>query len=220
MLGRRTRDLDGFPGPGDVMTASSEQFHFGDRLYHAERPEWGEGTVTAAVAGVQDGKSCQRLTVRFERAGIKTLSTAHANLRKSDDQPAIAGALARANTDWLADLGAKEVQDVMTRLPEPATDPFSSLGARLKATLSLYRFGRVGGGLIDWAAAQSGLKDPLAKFNRHELEAFYKRFESNLDQHLKRMLMEIHRKEPGVLSAALMDAPQPARDAVRRLNGR
>ncbi len=202
------------------MTASSEQYHFGDRLFHADRPEWGEGTVTAAVAGVQDGKACQRLTVRFERAGIKTLSTAHAQLRKADEQPVIAGALAKASTDWLSDLGAKEVQEVMTRLPEPATDPFASLGVRLKATLSLYRFGRVGGGLIDWAAAQSGLKDPLAKFNRHELEAFYKRFESNLDQHLKRLLFEAHKKEPGLLQVAMVDAPQPARDAVRRLDGR
>lgn len=202
------------------MTASSEQFHFGDRLYHAERPEWGEGTVTAAVAGVQDGKACQRLTVRFERGGIKTLSTAHANLRRSADRPVIAGALERAGTDWLADLGAKEVQEVMTRLPEPATDPFASLSQRLRATLSLYRFGAAGGGLIDWAAAQSGLKDPLAKFNRHELEAFYKRFVANLDAHLKRLLPEVQRKDPGALGEAMAQAPQPARDAVRRVDGR
>jgi len=203
-----------------VITVSSEQFHFGDRLYHADRPEWGEGTVTAAVAGVQDGKACQRLTVRFERAGIKTLSTAHAQLRKADDQPVIAGALAKASTDWLADLGAKEVQEVMTRLPEPATDPFASLEQRLKATLSLYRFGRTGGALIDWAASQSGLKDPLAKFNRHELEAFYKRFEANLEQHLRRLVGEIQKKEPGALASVLATAPGPARDAVRRVDGR
>ncbi|MGD9693772.1 MAG: DUF3553 domain-containing protein [Phycisphaerales bacterium] len=203
-----------------MITVSFEQFHFGDRLYHADRPEWGEGTVTAAVAGVQDGKACQRLTVRFERAGIKTLSTAHARLKKADDRPAIAGALEKANTDWLADLGAKEVQDVMTRLPEPATDPFASLEQRLKATLGLYRFGRTGGALIDWAASQSGLKDPLAKFNRHELEAFYKRFEANLEQHLKRLVGEMHRKDPGALAAVVATAPQPARDAVRRVDGR
>lgn len=194
----------------------SNEFKFGDRVVHAEKPEWGSGVVSAAVPAVQDGKRCQRVTVRFDRAGIKTLTTAYAHLKPAEQAPEIEQAIATAGTDWLGGVGAKQVQEIMTRLPEPATDPFSSLEGRLRATLGLFRFTPVGGSLIDWAAAQSGLKDPLSRFNRHDLEEFYRRFEVNRDQHLKRLVLEAKRAEPHAVAAALADAPEAARHAVRR----
>lgn len=200
------------------MTA--HPFQFGDRVRHADKPEWGDGVVTEAVPGIQDGKPCQRVTVRFERAGVKTLSTAYARLRPAADDPVIQEALHLASTDWLGEVGMKGAKEVMGRLPEEVTDPFASLESRLKATLGLFRFSAVGGPLIDWAAAQSGLKDPLSKFNRHELEEHYKRFEAARDQHLRKLLAEAQRADPGMISRLVAQAPPAARNAVRRADVR
>ena len=99
------------------------------------KAEWGEGVVTGAQPATQDGKPCQRVTVRFDRAGIKTLSTALAPLQHVQDRPEIESALATAGSDWLSNVGSKQVQEIMTRLPERATDPFA-------AAEGLYRLGR------------------------------------------------------------------------------
>lgn len=48
----------------------------------------------------------------------------------------------------------------MTELPPQAGDPFLPLRKRLEFTIGLYRFEPVGGKLLDWAVAQSGLADP------------------------------------------------------------
>ena len=56
----------------------------GDRVRHAGRPEWGVGAVQSTEASAHEGKPCQRVTVRFEREGLKTLSTAFADLRSAD----------------------------------------------------------------------------------------------------------------------------------------
>lgn len=195
-------------------------FKFGDRIVHADKPEWGSGVVSAAIPAIQDGKRCQRLTIRFDRAGVKTISTAFAHLKPADQEPAIEQAIVTANSDWLSDVGSKRVQEIMTRLPENANDPFASLESRLKATLSLFRFSASGGALIDWAAAQSGLKDPLSRFSRHELEDYYRRFEFARTEHLRRLLGEAQRAEPKMVAAVLAGAPDAARAAVRQSNHR
>lgn len=204
---------------------SVHEFNYGDRVVHTGMPEWGVGVVTSAQPARQDGKPCQRLTIRFERAGLKTLSTALATLRQADTQgPVIDQALALSNDDWLGGAGQKQVVEIMTRLPENATDPFSSFAARLKATLALYRYGPTGAPLIDWAAAQSGLKDPLSKFSRQDLEEFFRRFQVSRDQHLKKLVLDAKRTDPqGVAAAvaqALTTATPAARDALRRIDGR
>jgi len=196
------------------------EFKFGDKVLHTAKPEWGTGVVTAAVAATQDGKPCQRLTIRFDRAGIKTLSTAFATLRPAEDAPEIARALAESENDILGAAGEKRVEEIMTGLPEPATDPFASLPGRLKATLSLFRFSDQAGSLIDWAAAQSGLKDPLSRFNRHELEQFFRRFEVNRDSHLAKLASEIRRKHPNELPVLIKDAPPAAQRVLRRESAR
>src|SRR5262245_5175983 len=59
----------------------------GDSVIHADKPEWGSGEVLIAEQGIHEGKPCQRLTIRFTRAGMKTLSTAFANLKSAADSP-------------------------------------------------------------------------------------------------------------------------------------
>ncbi len=196
--------------------STQHDFKFGDRIVHTDKPEWGSGVVSAAVPAIQDGKRCQRLTVRFERAGIKTLSTAFAHLRPADQEPAIEQAIVTSNSDWLSDVGSKRVQEIMTSLPEAANDPFASLESRLKATLALFRFSPSGGALIDWAAAQCGLKDPLSRFSRHELEEYYRRYEFARAEHLRKLLSEAHRAEPKIAPALLAGANDAARAAVRK----
>lgn len=200
---------------------TTTQFAFGDRIIHTGRPEWGEGVVTAAQPATQDGKPCQRVTVRFDRVGIKTLSTALAPLQRKDATHEIHAALANAREgEWLSEVGSKQVQEIMTRLPERAVDPFASLESRLKATLELFRFAPTGGALIDWAAAQTGLKDPLARFNRHDLEEFFTRFAIARDQHLKRLLAEGKKQDPQMVARVTSAAPREAQLVVRRLDAR
>lgn len=190
-----------------------QAYAFGDRLTHAAKPEWGVGEVVAAQNVQQDGQACQRLQVRFERAGLKTLSTAVANLRPA--------AAAGARTPAAAEpVDLSDPVETMCAVPEPARDPFATPAARLEATLDLYRYTPTGASLLDWAARQSGLADPLERFNRHELEAFFERFRFNLDGHLAKVVREVRVQDPQALQRIVAAAPAEARQAVKRLNGR
>ena len=191
---------------------------FGDRVVHGLRPEWGVGTVTSAQPDVQEGKTCQRLTIRFERAGLKTLSTAHAELRgEHEGGPAVA-AQGPSGDDPFAAAVERDAKTVMTRLPDAATDPFTTPRARAKATMDLYRFSAEGGSLIDWAAMQSGLKDPMTRFNRHELEELFRRFAQVRDDHLKRLALDLKRTDPGLLGEVVRTAPRGAQQVLKRLD--
>ena len=63
----------------------TREWSFGDKVVHAQKPEWGVGLVTGASGTTHEGQPCQRVVVRFERAGVKTLSTAIADLRPAAD---------------------------------------------------------------------------------------------------------------------------------------
>jgi hypothetical protein len=197
---------------------SAREWKMGDRLIHAGRPEWGVGEVRSAEAATQDGARCQRLTVRFERAGVKTLTTAFADLKTPEEMGAIDEHAAASEGSWLDKAEAGNAEERMAQLPDPATDPFRTKRARLESTLGLYRFTAAGSSLLDWAAAQSGLKDPLSRFNRHELERFFERFKFNLDAHLKRLTFEMKKEDPTGLAEAVAAAPQHARQALRRID--
>jgi hypothetical protein len=217
----------------------SREWGFGDRVIHAKRPEWGHGVITSADRTVQDGVACQRVVVRFDRAGVKTLSTALAELEPAPDGPQLDERPAHASehssvsssssasastgpgenaTGWLDRLSAANPDEVMCRLPENTTDPFRTLEQRLRSTLDLYRFNESGGSLLDWAASQTGLKDPLSRFNRHELERFFKRFAFVRDDHLKKLVLEYKKKDPTTLSTVLKGAPPSANHSLRRLD--
>lgn len=214
----------------------------GDKVVHTGRPEWGAGTVTAAMSTTQDGRACQSLTVRFERAGTKTLSTAYAVLMPASDAASLppapvapsappakpgpgkpeAPTLDSDDLEFLARLRGGttgEVRERMTRLPEPATDPFSTPVGRLKATLNLYKFTPTGASLLDWAAVQSGLSDPLSRFNRHELEQFFQQFVVVRDAHLKKLVLDMKKQDPAGLASAVAGAPPAAQQLLRRFDG-
>jgi hypothetical protein len=199
----------------------TREWAYGDRVVHARRPEWGAGVVTAAVKDVHEGKPCQRLTIRFDRAGVKTLSTALADLVVAEQAPPPASPDQPGNGDdaqWLARLRGDSLEERFTRLPEACTDPFSTPAARLRATLALYRFTDTGASLLDWAAAQSGLKDPMSRFNRHELEVLFQKFAFARDEHLRRLVLDLKKKDPAELAAALRAAPPAAHQVLRRLD--
>ncbi|MGP1345115.1 MAG: DUF3553 domain-containing protein [Phycisphaerales bacterium] len=206
------------------MTNASARYSFGDRVFHPGKPEWGIGTVTAAANAADSGRPCQRLTIRFERGGLKTLSTAYAPLRlatASDNAApnAESPTAEPAGTGWLSQLeGSRNIEERMAELPESTRDPFTTLQQRLRATYDLFRFTRQGAPLLDWAATQTGLSDPLSKFNRHELELFFDRYAAARDAQVVALLREIKKKEPGALDAAIRDAPSTARNAIRRFN--
>lgn len=198
---------------------SSREWKMGDRVVHATKPEWGIGEVRSAESTVQGGVKCQRLTLRFERAGVKTLSTAFAELRSPDEMGHTAATMAAEGPTSDPLLGDDSPEERILRLPDSATDPFTSPRNRLKATLALYRFSREGGSLLDWAASQTGMRDPLTRFSRHDLERLFERFRIALDSHLRRVVGEVRKADPAALSEVLGAAPPAGQQALRRLDG-
>lgn len=236
------------------MIQTMRMFSTGQRVIHTGKPEWGSGNITEAMKTTQDGKPCQRLTIRFDRAGLKTISTAFATLIPADEAAALAahtidmprsdgsgggstsrsdlspgnggavggGSASEKEADFAARLmgapASMEVRQRMTRLPEPATDPFLTVLDRLKNTIGLYRFQPTGASLLDWAAMQSGLSDPMSRFNRHELEKFFESFAIARDQHLKKIAGDARKLEPEKTAALLKLAPAIVHQVLRRFD--
>ena len=200
----------------------------GDWVSHGGRPEWGSGQVVSAEGITQDGRKCQRLSVRFDRAGLKTLSTAFADLRPSTPN-APQSVLSEAKPFDPATLhepdppraDLEELRKALTTLPEECTDPFLSLGRRYENTLALSRFTGHGGSLLDWASTRTGMRDPLSCFSRHELEAFYAQFRMAAEAHLRKLSPEIRKKDPAVAAQIEAKLASPARTMLQRsLGGR
>ncbi|MFA6045572.1 MAG: DUF3553 domain-containing protein [Phycisphaerales bacterium] len=210
----------------------------GDNVVHAAKPEWGAGEVLVAEPVVHDGRKCQRLTIRFSRGGTKTISTAFAELKPASELPRIprliepdddAPAPASANkprgsappADTEPNPLAKSAMDseiaaIMGKLPEKATDPFTSGKARLAATLDLFKYTDSGGSLLDWAAIQTGLPDPLSRFNRHELEQWFAKFKIELEAHLRKLVRDLKKADPSGYAEVAAACPQIARGALRK----
>lgn len=205
---------------------SDRKFEFGDRVRHARRPEWGIGSVVKAELVTVDGDRTQRVSVRFPNAGLKTLSTSHAELQlidqqaspngAGDDAELLAGWERMDETDWLAPVVRRKVDEAMVALSSEVRDPFQSLPKRFALFLDLYRFERTGRSLVDWAIAQSRISDPLSRFTRHELEALFDRWAANRDKYLHRLIQEA-RSDPAMARAVVASASPAAREAVRRL---
>jgi hypothetical protein len=241
--------------PPPSSPAPAPTFEPGQTLTHSAKPEWGTGTVVKAEGITQNGKKAQRLTIRFARGGLKTLSTAFASLRPAgdaairdainplretgEDRPKPAAtprtrvpgggrdASEAPPPNPFEKLDPAKAREVMVRLPEEARDPFSTLSDRLAVTMGLYRHTPDGGRLIEWAAAQSGLADPLVAFNRHELEVFFDRYRINRDAHLldllraaKRERVDVNAVLKPVVDRLPGDARRSATETVRRLAAR
>ena len=198
---------------------SNHQFQPGERVRHAQRPEWGIGTVVQAealAANANPGGE-QRVVIRFPSIGLKTISTAHASLKRlGEDADPVAVWDKIGEAGWLGTVARRKIDEAMISLPLESRDPFIALSKRLSFTLDLYRFGRSERSLIDWAVAQSGLEDPLTRFSRQELEQLFDRWATERDSHLARLLQGAP-LDPRLVSDALEGAPPQARGAVRRL---
>jgi hypothetical protein len=175
----------------------------------------------------REGRPDQRLWIRFPNIGTKTLLASAAELEITNGaapdvaqaihaRPTLAQVELKQEGGWLGEIGGKKLADVMTSLPPQATDPFLSLRKRLEVSLQLYRFESTGARLVDWAVAQSGLDDPLSRFNRQELEQFHARWRFELDAHLGRLLNEC-RREPELVAELLAKAPPLAQRAVQKI---
>ncbi|MDP7069849.1 MAG: DUF3553 domain-containing protein [Phycisphaerales bacterium] len=195
---------------------------FGDRVRVPTKPEWGVGTVTRAAATHVRGKPCWTLTVRFPNAGIKMVNTSTGTLERVEDTTeagggetamAIAEAEAVAGDDLLGPQAQRRVESLMVGLPEACTDPFRSIPTRVEATVDLYRFDGSGRALVDWAVAQTGLDDPLSRFNRQELETHFRKWQQVRDSHLAKLAYEARQKGLSV-DQVLAAGPEEARAAA------
>jgi hypothetical protein len=210
---------------GGSQSASESPWIFGDRVRMPSKPEWGVGTLTRVTRSQIKGESCWSLTVRFPNAGIKTLNTSVAVLERVDQTTddgageaavVIAKAHMAADDELFGPMAKKNVDAVMTDLPEPCRDPFRSLAARVELTLDLYRFAATGRLLVDWAVAQTGLDDPLSQFNRQELETYFGRWSMERDRHLAKLVHEARQKgEP--IDKLMAKGPSEARTAAVRI---
>ena len=210
----------------NFMGMTAIAFKMGDKVRSSKRPEWGEGSVMKLEAITFQGKTDQRIYVRFAAVGMKTLLASAADLVPADGSGGdILTAIHRPTTladvektresGWLGAIDRRGPEEVMTSLPPAATDPFLSVRRRLENTLALYRFDGATGRLIDWAVAQSGVNDPMTRFNRNQLEQFFQRWKFALDAHLIGLLGEA-RRDPDALQAALAKASPAAQKAVQK----
>ncbi len=192
----------------------------GDRIFHTARPEWGLGRVLTATSIRQDGKDAQRLTIRFERAGTKTLSTFIAQLAHADTVPVevfTAATTEYKDPDPVETLDRAAIAAKLADLPDAITDPFRPLATRLEAAIALYRFESHGRSLLDWAAAQTGLKDPLSTFSRHDLEEGFDRFRRALTEYLAKLVTKAKHDEPTALSGLGPKATPEVRIMLTRM---
>ena len=206
-----------------MPTTPARKFQIGDRVIHPAKPEWGVGIVSTTAMTDHEGTPCQRLAIRFDRAGLKTISTGFVDLQTATNQPLSGNretpkATANDSISPLEGADEKQARDIMTRLPGAATDPFASPADRLRATLALYRFEPTGAPLIDWAAAQSALADPLSRFNRHQLEEYFDGFARNLSQHLSKVVREANTVPRDELVQIAQSAPPRGQQALQRLH--
>lgn len=205
---------------------SDRKFEYGDRVRHATRPEWGIGLVVKTELFSTNGQQAQRLAVRFPNDGIKTISTAHAELElitedvvasaPDGEASPLGGWDKMQDSEWLGEVAQRKIREVMVGLNERVRDPFRPIEERLRACLDLFRFDRTGRGLIEWAVAQSGLDDPLSRFTRHELESLFDEWASNRQQHLQQLFSQAP-SDKQLLSRLLSAAPPAAQASVRRL---
>lgn len=191
----------------------------GTRVRHRQRPEWGAGTITRIEPITRGTTRDQRLWIQFASAGSKMLLASAADLEVLDGGAAEHTFAAREVTSergWLGQIASKKPEQAMTELPPDATDPFLLPERRLKNLLTLYRFDG-STKLIDWAVAQSGLDDPLSRFNRVEIEAFYKQWSMERDLALSRLVGDFRRRR-APFEGLLAGAPKAALAALQKFD--
>jgi hypothetical protein len=199
---------------------SPRTFAKGESVVHAGKPEWGPGDIISAEGHVHEGKPCQRLTIRFARGGLKTISTAFADLRAAEDS--LSRQIIRAGDD-LSDpldkmMRRKSAEESLQKIPDDAIDPFRSLNNRLATTINLYKWMDSPAGVLEWATIQTGLGDAMSVFNRHELEQAMDKFRIQVDNHLKKLLPQARKADAAGVQKILLTAGPSAKAALRRVD--
>lgn len=204
------------------MSASVE-FKPGDRVRHADCPDWGPGVVESAKPLIHHGKTTWQLVVRFEQKGRVAVQTQYARImHESSKQPIFAPppkssqGVTIGTGGFAAALGAGLVDaSALIRLPENLNDIFLPYPKRLALALELYRYSVEPRSLFEWAAAQSGLADPLSRFSRHELESAFAAWAKKRDAHLRELVSAIRKAgRPELFLNLPANTPQAGRNAL------
>ncbi len=199
---------------------------FGDRVTHPKFPEWGSGAVIKVENTVQQGEPTTRITVRFASAGLKSFVGSHLPLDVLEDRHSMPGdrdcvrpAIAEVEDlerSGLTEAIEQKLLEIMHAIPMACRDPFNTAEHRLRRTLELYKYDMSGRGLMEWAMAQTGMDDPLTRFNRTELEVYFKHFSQDLNQHLSKLLSEM-REETSMVQQIVDSASLRAKRAVEKM---
>ncbi|GDY00488.1 hypothetical protein LBMAG48_28910 [Phycisphaerae bacterium] len=198
----------------------SRTFAKGESVIHTGKPEWGPGDIVSAEGQLHEGKPCQRLTIRFARAGLKTISTAFADLKPAEDSMSrqIIKASEESTDPLDKTMRRRAAEESLQKVPEDAIDPFRTPIQRLQSMLKIYKWMDSPAGVLEWATTQTGLGDPMSMFNRHELEQQLDKFRIGVDNHLKKLLPVARKADAGGVQKALLTAGPSAKAALRRVD--
>ncbi len=164
------------------------------------------------------GSTTYRLALRHVRTDASFATLRHAT--PDDSQRAVA--TQEEPDPFLAKMreaaSGGDPKAAMLKISDDATDPFATPLQRFEATVRLFRFQPTGKSLLDWAAIQSGLADPMSRYNRHELEKFFEQWCIGRDNHLRKVAQELRKADPGALQRAITQAPSVVQQTLRRLD--
>ncbi len=209
-----------------VALKTMTTIEFGDRVTHPRFPEWGSGAVIKVEIAPINGEPSTRVTVRFAHAGLKkfigdaipldVMASSHAMPGdREGKKPAIA-AVEELERSGLTQAVEQKLEEIMFAIPLACRDPFNTAEHRMRRTLELYKYDLSGKGLMEWAMVQTGMDDPLTRFNRTQLEDYFKQFSFLLKQHLAKLVQEMH-EDKETLDRLLDEAPVGARRAIAKL---
>lgn len=205
-------------------------FAKGESVIHTGKPEWGPGDIVSAEGQLHEGKPCQRLTIRFARAGLKTISTAFAELKPAEDSMSrqlihasreVASREAQGDTpmDPLdKSMRRRTAEESLQKVPEDAIDPFRTPVQRLESMIKIYKWMDSPAGVLEWATSQTGLGDPMSMFNRHELEQHLDKFRIAVDNQMKKLLPVARKADAAGVQRVLLTAGPSAKAALRRVD--
>ncbi|MEQ9095865.1 MAG: DUF3553 domain-containing protein [Phycisphaerales bacterium] len=187
------------------MSSSVAEVKKGDRVRLATRPEWGHGEVLSVISTIVDGEPTRKVRIRFARAGVREVIDSP-SLTHTDDGP--------------VNLQPAALQARMVALPESVRDALRPLPDRFMEAGALFRFNGRGGSLIDWAAMQTGLVDPLSELPRHDIEDAFARFRRTLEDHLRDLGRQMKRENEPEFRRIALSMPNEAQDVLRGRNAR
>lgn len=187
------------------MQSSVAEVKKGDRVRLSTRPEWGHGEVLSVISTIIDSEPTRKVRIRFARAGV----------REVIDSPALA-----PTEGGPVNLQPAALIASMVAMPEHLLDALRPLPDRFRDTGAMFRFNGGGGSLIDWAATQTGLVDPLSELPRHEIENAFVQFRRALEDHLRNLGRTMKHENEAEFRRIALKMPNDAQDVLRGRNVR